>query len=656
MTVNTDPRVGVVRIFIRDSSKTAGTGFILTRDGLIATCAHVIIGAGSGPGQSVWLAFASCPDDRVQATVEEIGWREQEDIAILRLVGELPEGAEPLPLGYAKDCIQGTSFKSYGYPQITPHNEGPFEGTISGLVFPGCVLKINSTDILPGASGSPVVDSNTGWVVGIVKGFPTWKDNTSGRITAGGEFVRGEAINYAIPTEILLDIWPELDANILNPLADYRSPGIFTMQEYISALKKEFSVLNLPGIPGVPGGIQPEFEEIYVTQRLHTYQHTGAYIEFLTQKSLLVRDTAGSGKSTLLNRVLLDKCKDYSGNVSIIPIWLKAKDIDFKLNTPFIDYLIEVVAQQKGLSRDLQQQLYKASTEGKLSVLIDGLDEVPHDNRLNIARALGDASIQRHNNQIILASRPMGNIGINFPNAELERFDLFSASFLVDKWKGYFDQQGILNRDNNGDKLKALENALNDAFNDSGAISEILQTPLYLTYLIFNTISPEEDEQESSLLIKNETSLIKRTIEYVIPYWEEMKNGRILGQGFLPSKYVALKILWLTGFLLKKYPFSSKTDILFRLQDESRAFFEGLSSATLESGFNYWQECNVFHIKDINEAVSFWHAEIGEFCAAKYLCTEHGKKTVLSDKEMWETIRTDPDWANVKKFYIDLCE
>lgn len=439
----------------------------------------------------------------------------------------------------------------------------------------------------------------------------------------------------------------------------YFPSRISNVQEYMSELEKEVSLLNLPGIPNIPDGIQPMFEEIYVSQQLSTQRplHRGTYTEFLSEQNLWVSDTAGTGKSTFLKRVLFDWCKDSSGSEmpTVIPIPLHANQIDFRFNKPFIEYVIELVVKQRGLSNYVQRSINDAFLRGKTVLLIDGLDEVPLDKQLSISKALLGVSAQQNKTRIILASRPIENIGIAYTKAEISRFDLNYASFLVHKWRNYFAQQGILNIHNNERKLTALEDSLNTAFKDSGVANIILQNPLYLTYLIFYTVSPYEYEREDTTrLIRSKASLIKKTVTHVIPYWEKNKNGRVLGQDGLPSKTIALKLLWLTGFLLKKHPFSSRDDILFDLEKELKTFFPGQSPSTLENGFSYWQDSNVLRVSEMDNTVSFWHTEIGDYCAAEYMNDPHGFKTISIDKELRQVIQTDPHWENVKRFYRTL--
>ena len=67
----------IIRVLKSDGS-TVGTGFVVSADGLIATCAHVVEAAESGPGQKVRVAFdaagENCPAtdvcDQVLVTIE----------------------------------------------------------------------------------------------------------------------------------------------------------------------------------------------------------------------------------------------------------------------------------------------------------------------------------------------------------------------------------------------------------------------------------------------------------------------------------------------------------------------------------------------------------------------------------------------------------
>ncbi len=81
---------GIVRILTRDA-QTAGTGFVVSDDGLIVTCAHIVSEAGAKPGDTVDFIFHTLKE-RAIATVEPAYWSDPttEDVAILRMQGPLP--------------------------------------------------------------------------------------------------------------------------------------------------------------------------------------------------------------------------------------------------------------------------------------------------------------------------------------------------------------------------------------------------------------------------------------------------------------------------------------------------------------------------------------------------------------------------------------
>lgn len=84
--------------------ETLGTGFLISDDGLIATCAHMV------EGTEPRIAFpAGEPRPAQIMTTDEI-----HDVAILRLEGELPEGAQPARLGRSIGAYH-REFWSRGY-------------------------------------------------------------------------------------------------------------------------------------------------------------------------------------------------------------------------------------------------------------------------------------------------------------------------------------------------------------------------------------------------------------------------------------------------------------------------------------------------------------------------------------------------------------
>lgn len=161
---------GIVRI-LKANGETAGMGFVLTADGLVATCAHVVGFAGSTPGGSVSVIFEVNAERRF-ARVDVESWRDagDEDVAFLHVAGGLPEGVASLSLGTTAG-VEGHPITTYGYPP----GRGGIVGTgkIEGEPWQQGmrVLQLNSTQIVTGFSGAPVLDRKTGLVIGMVASF-----------------------------------------------------------------------------------------------------------------------------------------------------------------------------------------------------------------------------------------------------------------------------------------------------------------------------------------------------------------------------------------------------------------------------------------------------------------------------------------------------
>jgi formylglycine-generating enzyme required for sulfatase activity len=183
------------------SGDTAGTGFVVTDDVLIATCAHVVESAEARPGGTVRLIFHHSGDEAT-AIVEPAGWCDPnaEDIAILRINEPLPEEVRPLMLA-ASTPAHGHPFETFGFPDTNP-DEGLWgkgeilgETTLDGVR----ILQLQSRQVTSGFSGAPLWDQRGERVVGMVTAIANADQH--GR--------QGETA-FATPIEVLMKVWPNL--------------------------------------------------------------------------------------------------------------------------------------------------------------------------------------------------------------------------------------------------------------------------------------------------------------------------------------------------------------------------------------------------------------------------------------------------------------
>ncbi|MGD3112412.1 trypsin-like peptidase domain-containing protein [Streptomyces sp. YGL11-2] len=202
--------------------EVVGAGFLLSEDVLV-TCAHVVRGAGSGPGERVQVAFPHVDGaPRIEGHVVEGAWRapEDEDVAIVGL-GRTSAGMGGLPLGSAAGC-RGHQVRSFGFPAQAPPG-GHFGFGVAGDLLPatesrGMYLQLTAAnDLTTGFSGGPVVDEATGLVIGMLT-----------EITAPDEYERGQGIAYVAPTQVLREVWPGL---VEQEVCPYRGLEPFTAEQ-----------------------------------------------------------------------------------------------------------------------------------------------------------------------------------------------------------------------------------------------------------------------------------------------------------------------------------------------------------------------------------------------------------------------------------------
>lgn len=204
-----------------------GTGFVVTEDGLIATCSHVVQEktsqeAGEPIPETIGIKFPSIRNERGRAKIGRAKivskwWSsyEKEDICVLKLIepAKLPNEVIPVKLCSSSN-ISGHSFITWGYPLEGKirHSEGTIKIKTPSDKWSGrSVIHCVSDQVSTGCSGAPLFDLEYRQVVGIFAYMDPF--DTEGRLGRNAfAFTSEELVNLCHPLESVFEQNPEIVA------------------------------------------------------------------------------------------------------------------------------------------------------------------------------------------------------------------------------------------------------------------------------------------------------------------------------------------------------------------------------------------------------------------------------------------------------------
>ena len=192
-----DVRRYAVQIRAAGSGDTQATGVIISARGDIVTCHHVVDELAVGPPRpdEVVADVVLPPDsgDELEFSCTFVAGAPEADLAVIR-IRDVPENGLPAgcvaTIGAAGECSLHP-FVSYGFRTLDNQVGGYAKGDILGPVMDAGVselfhpaLQLESPQISPGMSGSPVLDIERNLVVGLITN--TWlpDETTKDRNTA----------------------------------------------------------------------------------------------------------------------------------------------------------------------------------------------------------------------------------------------------------------------------------------------------------------------------------------------------------------------------------------------------------------------------------------------------------------------------------------
>ncbi|MBD2203891.1 NACHT domain-containing NTPase [Calothrix sp. FACHB-1219] len=272
-------------------------------------------------------------------------------------------------------------------------------------------------------------------------------------------------------------------------------------------------------------------------------------------QKLMVLGKPGAGKTTFL-KYLAMQCIEGQYLTNRVPLFITLKDFAEAPKQPDV---LEYIAQQLAFC-GVQDASFKADQllrQGKLLVLLDGLDEVREEDTKRVLQRIRDISDQFHTNQFVITCRIAAKEYTfeRFTEVEVSDFDEEQIAIFAQSW---FRLSDPVKSERFIQKLK-----------DNEPIHELATNPLLLTLLclVFG---------ESSDFPTNRSELYKEGVDVLVKKWDAKRNierDQVYKNLSLHRKLDLLSQIALTTFEQKDYFFKQKTvetyiaEFIYNLRD-----------------------------------------------------------------------------------------
>lgn len=342
---------------------------------------------------------------------------------------------------------------------------------------------------------------------------------------------------------------------------------------------------------------------------------------------LTVIGEPGSGKSTFLKKIGIEALKSQSETAykgDCIPVFIelrikRIKNISLK----------ELIIQEFKVCGfpEYEEFTEAALKQGKLLILLDGLDEVPDKLLESITLEIQNFSDLYHKNRFIISTRPFAykhNLR-RFVDVKISKFTPFQAKNFIFSW--FKD---------NSDVANSCFNTL--LGNDNYSIKEIIQTPLFLSLVCLLY-------QKSGRLPLNRATLYEKALRVLLEEWQTEKGIRYETSLYeridTKRKELILAAIAFYMFKLDKY-FLPRSKMVRLIEQAANRI---VTSEKTIDGNVVLTEIEIQHgllVERSEGMFSFSHLAIKEFLAAQFI--------IDNNKRVRNTIinhATDERWHEI---------
>lgn len=504
------PEACIVRI-TDVQGEALGTGFLVTEDGFIVTCHHVIRARESR------AAFPNCEPQ----PVEVIATDEVHDIAILKLEGEIPEWAESAKLGHSENGHYN-NFRSKGYRPMGDMQGIPAEGRVlqevsecPGSEYTPLILK--SQGIRQGMSGAPVYIPEIDRVIGMISGY--WDS----LMAATG--LRDAEASFAVPAEAIAAIHGSIELVQPSPMIAGRSSDIqfqvspqpaeppqrqAAYRKYLQQTITDQAEWEKRYAP-----LFARFEKLDLLARFSSDKADPEPLLNLIQKhhQLVILGVAGAGKTTSIRRVTLEaaqKALDSAPNAPI-PVPVPLRDY----GPPNVESLIGVKFRRWGLGfQDLTNDLW----EGKFLLVFDGLNEVAEARKEDCYKELRHFLKEFPQNRYLFTARIEGYrddfLAIDEKSTPTCKIQPLSRDQIEN-----YARRNLREIEGGADRLiEQLRLHENSVWQNPASLVHLASVPLYLQMLILTF-------KELDRIPRNEGELLLKYVDHILSELEPGKDA-----------------------------------------------------------------------------------------------------------------------------------
>ncbi len=372
-------------------------------------------------------------------------------------------------------------------------------------------------------------------------------------------------------------------------------------------------------------------------------QRVSAMQVVATYPKLMVLGKPGSGKTTLLQHLAL-QCNQGEFLADRIPIFMRLKNFAEDASEIGDLNLLSYIRKELGSSNISEQEVETLLHHGKALMLLDGLDELPEEDRGEVLKQIRKLSEEYYKNQLIITCRiAAGQFQFEgFTDIEIADFDQAQIQAFAQKW--------FINVGRNSRKkglAKAAQFMQKLQLSENRQIRELAGTPLLL-HLACSVFQAKSD------FPAKRSDLYKQALDILLVRWDEargIKRNEIYHQLSLPHKLKLLSQIAAITFEQGHY-FFSQSNLLQYIMDYLRSLPTSETEPEVlqlhsESVLKSIEAQHGLLVEQARGIYSFSHLTFQEYLTARNIVASFQPQVLEKNLARLTSHITEPRWREV---------